>query len=120
MAKISFRMGSSSLRDLPRLRGCRRRRCSSWDRTGGNRDYVKVPSGAAAILTDIKGAGCITHIWMTLACDEKHYLRKILLRMFWDGEENPSVEVPVGDFFGIGHAVTKNFVSGSTARLIMG
>jgi len=32
------------------------------------------------------------------------YLRKRVLEMYWDGEENPSVRVPFGDFFGIGHA----------------
>ena len=111
MVNAPFRMGGSSLRDLPRLRDCRRRRASSWDKTGGNRDYVEVPSGATEVIADIKGAGCITHLWTTLACDDEYYLRKILLRMFWDGEENPSVEVPIGDFFGIGHAITKNFVS---------
>ncbi|MFQ6076978.1 MAG: glycoside hydrolase family 172 protein [Candidatus Bathyarchaeia archaeon] len=101
----------SSLRDLPRLRDCKRRRISSWDRTGGNADYIVVPEGATAILANIRGAGCITHIWLTIACDTKWYLRKMLIRMFWDGERDPSVEVPIGDFFGIGHGITKNFVS---------
>ncbi len=36
-----------------------------------------------------------------IVCDP-HFLRRILLRMYWDNEENPSVEVPVGDFFGTG------------------
>ena len=37
--------------------------------------------------------------------------RKMLIRMFWDGELSPSVEAPIGDFFGMGHGTTKNFVS---------
>jgi hypothetical protein len=48
---------------------------------------------------------------MTFACQEEHYLRKVVLRAWWDGEERPSVEAPVGDFFGIGHAQTRNFAS---------
>jgi len=104
-------IGGSSLRDLARLRDCRRRRASSWDRTGGNADYLRIPKGATAVLADIKGAGCITHIWVTIACEDRYYLRKILLRMCWDGEVNPSVEVPIGDFFGMGHALCKHFVS---------
>jgi hypothetical protein len=42
---------------------------------------------------------------------EPDFLRRLLLRMYWDGEEEPSVLVPLGDFFGVGHARTTNFVS---------
>jgi len=101
----------SSLRDLPRLRNCKRRRVSSWDKSGGNDDYLIIKSRESATIADIRGAGCITHIWVTMDCSAPYYLRKILIRMFWDDEENPSVEVPIGDFFGIGHAIRKNFVS---------
>ena len=51
-----------------------------------------------------------THIWMTNASLNKEELylpRKLVLRMYWDGEEEPSVEVPLGDFFGLGHGITK-------------
>jgi len=41
----------------------------------------------------------------------EHFLRKIVLRAWWDGEAEPSIEVPLGDFFGIGHGVFKNFIS---------
>lgn len=111
MKNVYRGMGGSSLRDLARLRDCKRRRRSSWDRTGGNADYIRIPPGVAEVIADIKGAGCITHIWVTIACEDRHYLRKILLRMYWDGEKDPSVEVPIGDFFGMGHAVASNFVS---------
>ncbi|MBI1774769.1 MAG: DUF2961 domain-containing protein [Proteobacteria bacterium] len=99
------------LRGLARLRDVRSRRASSHDRSGGNEDFVWIKPGEAARLLDAEGAGCITHIWMTAACKERHYLRKLVLRMWWDGEETPSVEVPLGDFFGIGHAETRNFAS---------
>jgi hypothetical protein len=48
-------------------------------------------------------------MWITIACDEPDYLRKIVLQAWWDGEETPSIKVPVGDFFGVGHAQTRNF-----------
>jgi hypothetical protein len=48
---------------------------------------------------------------MTLACDSPHFLRKIVLRAYWDGEREPSVEAPIGDFFGMGHARTQNYAS---------
>jgi len=101
----------SPLRGLPLLRPYKRRRESSWDRTGGNRDRISVQPGETAVLADINGPGMITHIWFTIAGEEQHFLRRIVLRTFWDGEKNPSILVPVGDFFGIGHAKTANFVS---------
>lgn len=101
----------SSLRDLPRLRNSRRKRASSWDRTGGNDDRLTIQPGQTATLAQISGAGCIQHVWCTLDSKEPEFLRKILLRMYWDGEEEPSVLVPVGDFFGAGHARAANFVS---------
>ena len=45
------------------------------------------------------------------AGESRNYLRKVIIRMKWDDESHPSVEVPIGDFFGMGHAQTKNFNS---------
>jgi hypothetical protein len=101
----------TSLRDLARARPGRRHRSSSWDRTGGNDDRFHVQPGQTATLLDVEGAGIITHIWVTTQSDEEHHLRKAVLRMYWDGEQTPSVEVPVGDFFGMGHATTRPFES---------
>jgi len=104
-------IGSSSLRDLPKIRNAKRKRVSSWDRLGGNDDRLHIEADEMRTIADIKGAGCITHIWITMDCREKYFLRKVLLKMYWDGEREPSVEVPIGDFFGIGHGITKNFFS---------
>ena len=110
----------SSLRDLPRLRSSRRRRVSSWDRSGGNDDRLHVEPGSTATLARIGGAGCVNHVWITVANEsmgrlpgapEPDFLRRLVLKMYWDGEEEPSVLVPVGDFFGVGHARTRNIVS---------
>jgi len=48
------------------------------------------------------GPGDITHIWVTLSSHEPLYLKKLVLRMYWDNEIQPSVEAPIGDFFGLG------------------
>jgi hypothetical protein len=101
----------SPLRGLAKLRPFERRRESSWDRTGGNRDYYTIQGGEAKILAEIEGQGYITHIWVTANSIEEHYLRKTVLRIFWDGEDSPSVLAPLGDFFGMGHGLAKNFVS---------
>jgi len=109
--------GSSPHIELARLRDYQSKRISSYDKTGGNADFVRIQPGETKVLADIKGAGIITHIWMTIDGKEDYYLRKILLRIYWDGEENPSIEVPIGDFFGMGHAQIRNF---TTAMLSMG
>jgi hypothetical protein len=87
------------------------KRVSSWDQTGGNRDRIMLESGQTRCLLDVKGPGRITHIWMALNSLNNHPYRTGLVKMFWDGEEFPSVLVPVGDFFGVGHTMTTNYSS---------
>lgn len=53
------------------------------------------------VLADIRGSGAIQHIWMTPTGN----WRFSILRMYWDDEKEPSVEVPVGDFFAMGWGV---------------
>lgn len=102
---------NSPLGGLPIIKRARSARESSWDRTGGNRDFAVVDTGERKLFADISGAGSIKHIWLTTRCYSEQYLRKLVLEMYWDGEQNPSVRVPLGDFFGIGHAVSKHYVS---------
>jgi len=78
------------------------KRASSYDRTGGNDDYVKIAPGQTITLLDSPGPGNITHIWITIASAEKYHLKRLVLRMYWDDEVLPSAEAPVGDFFGLG------------------
>lgn len=73
---------------------------SSHDTTGGNNDRIPIKPGEKVPIANIKGEGMIARIWVTVDSRDPDYLRTILIRMFWDGEENPSVEVPLGDFFG--------------------
>jgi Protein of unknown function (DUF2961) len=78
------------------------KRISSYDRTGGNDDYRPLAPGETLTLLDEAGPGEISHVWITIASDERFHLKKMVLRMYWDGESSPSVEAPVGDFFGLG------------------
>ncbi|MCL4841593.1 MAG: DUF2961 domain-containing protein [Bryobacteraceae bacterium] len=59
---------------------------------------VRIKGGETFTLAEIDGSGAIQHIWMT----PTGHWRTSILRMYWDGETEPSVEVPVGDFFGMG------------------
>jgi len=97
------------LEELSKARQGRSRRQSSWDRTGRNRDCLTIPPGKTRVIANVKGAGVVRHIWVTIACQAEHYLRKILLRAYWDGADTPSVEVPIGDFFGVGHACVNSY-----------
>lgn len=63
----------------------------------------KVRNGDTATLMDIDGCGMIRHIWITLPVRDPIEYRNLILRMYWDNSEIPSVEVPVGDFFGMMH-----------------
>jgi hypothetical protein len=85
-----------------RLRNYKSRRSSSWDRSGGNGDAVPVPRGASATILDVTGPGVVTHVWFTIATEDEHHLKNLVLRAWWDGESTPSVEVPIGDFYGLG------------------
>jgi hypothetical protein len=98
-------LSSSPLAGLPHIkRGVRSKRESSYDRSGGNRDFKTVPAGETAVMAEITGAGCIKHMWITTRCYDEQYLRKLVLEAYWDGMAEPSVRVPLGDFFGVGHA----------------
>lgn len=80
-------------------------RVSSYDRTGANADGTsgnKIKAGESRNIAEIDGPGVITHIWFTIATPEAYHLKKIVMRIYWDGESSPSVETPVGDFFGLG------------------
>ncbi len=100
----------STLDVLPFLQSYRAKRISSADKTGGNRDAIRIEPGETATLAEIDSPGCITHIWCTVN-GGKYYPRKLVLRMYWDNETEPSVEAPLGDFFGVGHGLNRNYVS---------
>ena len=61
---------------------------------------VRIPAKSTFTLADISGAGAIRQIWMTPAPIDR--TRHDILRFYWDGESEPSVEVPLGDFFACG------------------
>jgi hypothetical protein len=89
----------------------RSRRISSYDQSGGNADHIKVASGETKVLAEIEGVGVITHLWFTISSGDLMHRRNLVLRMYWDGQDHPSVESPIGDFFGQGWGKNYNFVS---------
>ena len=89
---------------LPYLKPSKLIEVSSYDTSGGNNDRIMIPVGQTATILNVSGPGVIVRIWLTIDSRDPYFLRRILLRMYWDKEENPSVEVPIGDFFGCGFA----------------
>jgi hypothetical protein len=91
--------------DLARLRSYTNHRASSHDPSGANDDgnwNDPIEAGETRTIAELEGPAVISHIWITIATPERWHLKKIVLRMYWDGEATPSVETPVGDFFGLG------------------
>lgn len=60
---------------------------------------IRMEAGTTAVLADIEGPGAIQHIWLTPA---NVRWRDLILRVFWDDAEHPSIEAPLGDFFACG------------------
>ena len=69
------------------------------------RPCITLDAGAVTQLADIEGPGIVQHIWITVMPEA---YRDTVLRFFWDGEQTPSVEVPLGDLFCNGHGLRYN------------
>lgn len=93
--------------------GIKNKRISSTDPTGGNRDHLEpFKPGEKRTIAEIKGTGVINHIWITMSPTPDQLSRNdIIIRMYWDGNDYPSVESPIGPFFGQGWNESYNYSS---------
>lgn len=89
---------------LVRATGASSRRASSWDQSGRNHDWITVHAGETVTLMEHSGPGCITHFYAAMIMPAITDYRDAIIRCYWEGETEPSVEVPLGDFFGLSHA----------------
>jgi hypothetical protein len=90
---------------LPLRKDYTQERISSADPSGANDDgnwKNPIKAGEQRTIANLTGPGIITHIWFTIASNERYHLKKIVLRMYWDDDPLPAVESPIGDFFGLG------------------
>ncbi|MCK5066946.1 MAG: DUF2961 domain-containing protein [Bacteroidales bacterium] len=95
----------SALENITTIKqGVKSKRISSYDRSGGNNDrFENIAPGETRTIAEIEGAGTINHIWITISPEAPELNRSdIILRMYWDGNDYPSVESPIGPFFGQG------------------
>ncbi len=95
------------LDEIPILKDYKAMRASSADPNwkNGNGDARPIAPGQTLTLAELSGPGRIAHIWFTIADNEKFYGKKLVLKMYWDGEKTPSVESPMNDFFCEGHGM---------------
>jgi hypothetical protein len=89
----------------------RRASSSAVDWADSNGDARPIAPGETLVLAELEGPGVIRHIWNTVSSKEYGASRLLRVRMYWDGEEEPSVDCPLGDFFGMGHGVNANYES---------
>jgi hypothetical protein len=104
--------GLSVLDQLTHASSAQSRRVSSSDLNfNGNGDSKEIMPGETLILADLEGPGIIKHIWNTTASLNPFSSNAVILRIYWDNAEKPSIEVPLGDFFGVGHGKNKDLES---------
>jgi hypothetical protein len=100
-ARAAASGGTDCLPRYARAQSYRSFKQSSYDTTGGNRDFWPIKPGASQELFSQKGPGVITHVWFTISAQSPTHLKELVLRAYWDGNPRPSIETPVGDFFGL-------------------
>jgi hypothetical protein len=91
--------------------GVSKRASSANEDLSRNGDSRSIEPGATLVLGDLEGPGVITHMWFTVSSSDVFYGRSLVLRIYWDGADKPSVEAPLGDFFGLGHGALFTYSS---------
>ncbi|MCD2425553.1 DUF2961 domain-containing protein [Niabella pedocola] len=99
--------GQTTANDLAALSmmqdGVISKRVSSYDTAGAGNDFIRIGDKETRTIFDVKGAGMINHIWITMAPGPEALSRNdVILKMYWDGNSSPSVIAPIGPFFGQG------------------
>ncbi len=111
-AQIHSSIDHSLLEQLTLSSNGQSKRSSSTDSNfNGNGDSKEISAGETLVLADLDGPGIIKHIWNTSASLNPYSARALVLRIYWDDAAKPSVEVPLGDFFGVGHGANNDFQS---------
>ena len=97
---------------LARLKNYTAGRVSSDNRyVFSNDDSKRIMPGETLVMANLEGPGMVTHIWVTVADNEYAWPRLLRLRVYYDGEKTPSVDAPLGDFFGVGHGYERDLNS---------
>lgn len=102
LASLSFSQSLDSITQPQKGRSMRASSGNPFD----NNDSAKLDVGETKTIATLTGPGKITHIWLApYSKTNIRYPRAMVLRMYWDGAKEPSVEVPLGDFFAAGNGM---------------
>ncbi len=104
MLGLPFSGEAQSLKSLIHAREGRSYRASSGSRLE-NQDAIRLDKGESKTIALLAGPGNIAHIWLIANSRNIRYPRAVVLRIYWDGAEVPSVESPFGDFFAVGNGM---------------
>jgi hypothetical protein len=103
---------SSPLSNLAEPRPGKAMHEGSWDRQNRNNDSIQVKPGETVTILSHEGAGCVHRFWVTISPRlDVSILSQVVIRMYWDGDKYPSVECPIGAFFGVGFGEQKDYTS---------
>ena len=95
---------SQTLDEITELQDGRSMRASSGN-PFDNSDSARLDMGETITVAELEGPGKITHIWLVPSSQDIRWPRALVLRIYWDGSDIPSVEVPFGDFFAVGNGM---------------
>ncbi|WP_425399140.1 glycoside hydrolase family 172 protein [Aeoliella sp.] len=98
---------SQSLEAVTRPQEGRSMRATSGNSVD-NDDSDKFAKGETKTIALLQGPGKISHIWLTPNSMDIRHPRALVLRIYWDGSDTPSVETPIGDFFAVGNGMQAN------------
>ena len=110
--RVFAQQGSGTLDALARPHAGRIAHYSSRDTTEGNADFRAIAPGETVTLVDHRGAGIVRRWWVTIAPrNNRQIQRQLIVRCWWDDETEPSIEVPISDFFGVGFGEWRQYES---------
>ncbi len=109
------------LKSIWELRESRTRQFTTFDPRTGEK-FRRIAPGAKAVIAEAEGPGVLTRLWFTFPgwfwqhwdpaqLVDPRILRLLILRVYWDGSDVPSVVSPLGDFFGVGHCEYRHWTS---------
>lgn len=104
---VGSQSSGQTLESISRPQSGRSMRVSSGNAVD-NSDSAKFAIGETKTIAQLRGPGKILHIWMTPNSMDIRHPRALVLRIYWDGDEAPSVETPIGDFFAVGNGMQAN------------
>ena len=103
--------GIPDVAGLPILRPGKIGQVSSAEKAEEGADFIVIKPGETQTIAKLDGPAVIERIWLTAKCRDDLFRRNVLIRAYWDGETNPSIDSPLGDFFGVGFGLYKQYTS---------